>query len=165
MGASIVHPTEDHQLECIASTSEMVIQLNRFPSTITVPFLNTAPTQKIVNQLVNPISDKPLLSIRFMHLHGFQVFPPIDVYLNASGGSYSDRNQIGTLALYGLENASVAGPGLHESWDVGAVFAHCATQTDWSNHSFTLTFDSSMPFPDGGELMIGRVELYYLFEI
>lgn len=163
MGTSVVHPTEDHQLECIASTSERGIQLNRFPSTITVPFLKSEATQNVVNQLINNTSTKPLLSIRFAHVHGFGVFPPIDVYLNASGGSYSDRSQIGTLALYGMENASLAGPGLHESWNVGIVFARSALQKEWSNHAFTLTFDSSMPFPDGGELTIGRVELYHVF--
>ena len=143
------------------------LHIKGFPTTVRVPFTENLSAQEVLNQLVSRSAPAPQLSLRLKHIRGFDVFPIIDVYLNAENGPYPESLLLGSLALYGLRNSSVPGPshpgvGMHEAWEVGEAFNRANRLHNWSDRYFTLTFDSALPFPEGTELTVEGIELYWL---
>lgn len=139
------------------------VTLHSGPSTVEVPFTNSPAAQTVLSQIAG-FSQVPKLSLRMLHIRGFDVFPLINVYLNAEKNPFDEALLIGSLALYGIRGSSTAdskssGAGLNESWDVTGVFKTAIQQKNWSYRSFTLTFVPQHPFPEHAELSFERIEL------
>lgn len=105
-------------------------------------------------------------SLRLEKIKGATTFPIIDVYINHEKEAFN-KNNIGSLALFGLETSSkhahgVSGNGLEEWFDVGDALSSASKQDDWSVSEFTITLVPRRPLEESAELTIEKVQLYYI---
>lgn len=144
------------------------IKLGEFGSEINMQFVQDRKTTSILQSLRRNAVKTPFrLSLRLEKIRGNYAFPIIDVVLNEKNPApESIRKTLGKLALYGLENSSVAsigvsGNGLNERMDVTEMFIRSYQQANWSDDDFSIKLIPQFEVEDHAELSIESVELWY----
>jgi tyrosinase len=91
-----------------------------------------------------------------------------DVYLNVpeGGGEPPEKYHVGVLPMFGLERASIAterhpGNGLRFTFNVTEIINLLKAQKQWNSDLLRVTFAPRQKLPEGSNLEIGRVSLYF----
>ncbi len=104
--------------------------------------------------------------LRFENIKGKGAAPVYSVYLNAlDKNGINHSNYAGSLALFGLERASVAnkhhsGSGLSEQLDVTDLISHLRTLPGWDEKKLDVQIQPDREVTDSVSVSIGKISLY-----
>lgn len=137
------------------------VLLSRSPVSFRVKFIDSQLATSVLRKIASHSGTTLNLTLHILHIRGFQSIPPVNIYLNNEKDSFNEELLIGSLALYGLRKSSQNdGIGLHEVWNVTAVFKVAVQQKNWNENSFTLSFVSQSELTETAEFSFERIELH-----
>jgi tyrosinase len=93
--------------------------------------------------------------------------PNYDVYINVpEGQAVSERFFVGTIPIFGLEQASIAterhpGNGLHFTFNITDTINFLKAENHWNPALLRVTFVPRKTPKPGSQIEVGRVSLYY----
>lgn len=112
------------------------------------------------------VKEKKHMLLRFENIKGNGTAPLYSVYINVPQmDGESEAHYAGSLALFGLQNASTAdehhsGSGLNEQLEVTDLIAELRSMPTWDESKLDIRITPDREVEEGVEVSIGRVSLY-----
>lgn len=157
-----VHPLD------IVSASEKILSLEKGISKISLAL----PGKKLKaitlksSKLTESKTNQKRVFLRFENIKGKGTAPVYSVYLNATDKDGDNHaNYAGSLALFGLERASIAnkhhsGSGLSEQLDVTDLINRLRTSPGWDEKKLDIQIKPDREVKDSISVSIGKISLY-----